>query len=460
MTGAESIRDVIAFPKTQRAQCLLTQRAEPGRREAAARAAHPAAQPAGRRRPDAAAGPPASAACTAVGRVAASRRMRLDATSPCAPPRSPSRCWWSSTRRHCEVLLIERADQPGFWQSVTGSQDAPDEPLARDRAARGGRGNRHRSARRAAHAARLGAAQRLRDLPGLAPPLCAGRHAQHRACVRPDGAARHAGAAGPARAPAATRWLPWREAADRCFSPSNAEAILQLPRFAGAAAMNRTQSLAFHAAAAAAGPRQRAARGHLQHPQGRARRRPAQAAGDPQPGPGRSRRSTPTWCSCRRCGCSTRARRGASSAPRSAGPTQGQADFLAPEGYEVAYRTNAVTRHGEHGNALLSRWPIGDVGHHDVSDHRFEQRGLLHVPVHWNGVTGARGGGALRAGARAAACARCSGWPTSSTREVPAGEMLVVAGDFNDWGEKLDAPMRALRPAARRARRGGRSAQR
>jgi dATP pyrophosphohydrolase len=28
-------------------------------------------------------------------------------------------------------------------------------------------------------------------------------------------------------------WLPWREAADRCFSPSNAEAILQLPRLAG-----------------------------------------------------------------------------------------------------------------------------------------------------------------------------------------------------------------------------------
>ena len=30
-------------------------------------------------------------------------------------------------------------------------------------------------------------------------------------------------------------WLPWREAADRCFSPSNAEAILQLPHLASGA---------------------------------------------------------------------------------------------------------------------------------------------------------------------------------------------------------------------------------
>ena len=31
-------------------------------------------------------------------------------------------------------------------------------------------------------------------------------------------------------------WLPWREAADRCFSPSNAEAVLHLPRLGGPAA--------------------------------------------------------------------------------------------------------------------------------------------------------------------------------------------------------------------------------
>ena len=29
-----------------------------------------------------------------------------------------------------EVLLIERADKPGYWQSVTGSKDSVDEPLA------------------------------------------------------------------------------------------------------------------------------------------------------------------------------------------------------------------------------------------------------------------------------------------------------------------------------------------
>ena len=28
-----------------------------------------------------------------------------------------------------QVLLIERADKPGFWQSVTGSLDRVDEPL-------------------------------------------------------------------------------------------------------------------------------------------------------------------------------------------------------------------------------------------------------------------------------------------------------------------------------------------
>jgi endonuclease/exonuclease/phosphatase family metal-dependent hydrolase len=62
-------------------------------------------------------------------------------------------------------------------------------------------------------------------------------------------------------------------------------------------------------------------------------------------------------------------------------PELPQADFLAPEGYEAVYRTNAITRHGEHGNAMLSRWPVVAHQHEDMSDHRFEQRGLLHTEV-------------------------------------------------------------------------------
>jgi endonuclease/exonuclease/phosphatase family metal-dependent hydrolase len=124
-------------------------------------------------------------------------------------------------------------------------------------------------------------------------------------------------------------------------------------------------------------------------------------------------------------------------------PDSPQADFLAPEGYEVAYRTNAVTRGGEHGNALLSRWPLGDVGHHDVSDHRFEQRGLLHVRVAWRGLVvhaivahlGLMHSGRVRQVDRIA---------DFIDAEVPAGECIVLAGDFNDWGEKLDAPMREM----------------
>jgi endonuclease/exonuclease/phosphatase family metal-dependent hydrolase len=124
-------------------------------------------------------------------------------------------------------------------------------------------------------------------------------------------------------------------------------------------------------------------------------------------------------------------------------PAEGQAEFLAPEGYEVAYRTNAVTRWGEHGNALLARWPIGDIGHHDVSDHRFEQRGLLHVPVAWNGLTvhAVVAHFGLVHSSRVRQVQRLARFIEA---EVPAGELLVVAGDFNDWGERLDDPMREL----------------
>ena len=117
-------------------------------------------------------------------------------------------------------------------------------------------------------------------------------------------------------------------------------------------------------------------------------------------------------------------------------PTLAQADFLAPEGYEAIYKTNAFTKHGEHGNALLSRWPVVTHQHEDMSDHRLEQRGLLHVElqiqerlvhvivVHLGLIPASR----IRQVTQLLAFIE---------REIPQQDALLVAGDFNDWGTRV-----------------------
>jgi endonuclease/exonuclease/phosphatase family metal-dependent hydrolase len=124
-------------------------------------------------------------------------------------------------------------------------------------------------------------------------------------------------------------------------------------------------------------------------------------------------------------------------------PTLPQHEFLAPEGYEAVYQTNATTRHGEHGNALLSRWPVVSRGHEDMSDHRFEQRGLLHVTVHTHG----RAVHVLVVHLGLIAASRVRQLEQLGRfieREVPRRAAVVVAGDFNDWGGKLRPVMKQL----------------
>ncbi len=113
-------------------------------------------------------------------------------------------------------------------------------------------------------------------------------------------------------------------------------------------------------------------------------------------------------------------------------PHRGQADFLAPEGYEAVYRSNAITRHGEHGNALLSRWPVVTHQHEDMSDHRLEQRGLLHVTV---GLPGCEVHAlVVHLGLiRASRVRQIEQLMRFIDREVPAAAPLVLAGDFNEW---------------------------
>ena len=124
-------------------------------------------------------------------------------------------------------------------------------------------------------------------------------------------------------------------------------------------------------------------------------------------------------------------------------PEMAQAEFLAPEGYEAVYRTNAVTRHGEHGNAMLSRWPVVAHQHEDMSDHRFEQRGLLHAEVMAHGL--AVHVVVVHLGLiRASRVRQVAQVRRFIEREVPCDSPLIVAGDFNDWGALVNKAFTAV----------------
>ncbi len=137
-----------------------------------------------------------------------------------------------------QVLLLERADHPGYWQSVTGSKDSLDEPLS-ETARREVAEETGIAVGTAAVPAEALMDWRLSNLYEIYPVW------RHRYAPGVTHNTEHVfGLRVPQGTPVrlAPRehlqhaWLPWREAADRCFSPSNAEAILMLPRFAGAAA--------------------------------------------------------------------------------------------------------------------------------------------------------------------------------------------------------------------------------
>ncbi|MDB5885246.1 MAG: dihydroneopterin triphosphate pyrophosphatase [Polaromonas sp.] len=127
-----------------------------------------------------------------------------------------------------EVLLIERADHPGFWQSVTGSKDAQDEPLIESalREVQEETGMVATQAQlqdwRISNVYDIYPVWRHRYAPGVT------RNTEHvfGLCV-PQ---RCAVTLSP-REHTASQWLAHQAAAEACFSPSNAEVILLLPRF-------------------------------------------------------------------------------------------------------------------------------------------------------------------------------------------------------------------------------------
>ena len=131
-----------------------------------------------------------------------------------------------------EVLLLERAARPGFWQSVTGSLDALDEPP------------------------RQAARREVNEETGIAVPaerLVDWRMINvfeifaHWRGRFPPGTTHNAEHVFSLELPAASevrleprehraqRWLPWREAAEACFSWTNRDAIRMLPARRGRA---------------------------------------------------------------------------------------------------------------------------------------------------------------------------------------------------------------------------------
>ncbi|MCA7972981.1 dihydroneopterin triphosphate diphosphatase [Burkholderia semiarida] len=147
------------------------------------------------------------------------------------PPKIPESVLVVIYTPDLDVLVIKRADQPDFWQSVTGSKDALDEPLALT------------AAREVAE--ETGIAVGTPDVPASA---LVDWHHRIEYTIYPQYLHRYApgvtrnvehwfGLRVPHRVDVTLSprehvdhaWLPFREAAARCFSPSNAEAILQLP---------------------------------------------------------------------------------------------------------------------------------------------------------------------------------------------------------------------------------------
>lgn len=120
-------------------------------------------------------------------------------------------------------------------------------------------------------------------------------------------------------------------------------------------------------------------------------------------------------------------------------PKAPQHEFLAEEMWgETAYGRNAVYDHGHHGNAILSRFPIVSSHNLDVSDHRFEQRGLLHCEIAVPGL-GALHCVCVHLGLMAGSRKRqMEALAALMERVAPKASPLIIAGDFNDWRNRAE----------------------
>ncbi len=126
-------------------------------------------------------------------------------------------------------------------------------------------------------------------------------------------------------------------------------------------------------------------------------------------------------------------------------PSENQLEFLADTVWpHFAYGKNAIYEHGHHGNGIMSQFPILMHENIDISNNRYERRGLLHATIALPNVQDIH-----------LICVHLdlleSGRRNQTSRiisriesHVPPEAPLVLAGDFNDWSEKATSQLKSV----------------
>lgn len=127
-------------------------------------------------------------------------------------------------------------------------------------------------------------------------------------------------------------------------------------------------------------------------------------------------------------------------------PVEPQLEYIADTLWpHFAYGKNAVYNEGHHGNAIMSRHPFVAYENIDISNNRFERRGLLHGTIE-----------PIRAGCESlhVICVHLDLFEKGRAKQVerivkrihehvPDGSPLIIAGDFNDWRENASPILEA-----------------
>jgi endonuclease/exonuclease/phosphatase family metal-dependent hydrolase len=101
----------------------------------------------------------------------------------------------------------------------------------------------------------------------------------------------------------------------------------------------------------------------------------------------------------------------------------------------VSYGKNAIYPKGHHGNAILTKFPIIEMKNHDLSTNRIEKRGMLHTIVRYHN------GQPIHI-----ICVHLGLFKIDRHKQmlmissyikthISPNDAVIVAGDFNDWGE-------------------------